>query len=142
MKRILTALVLAAFATLAVAQKPAPIPDTQFGLKKGAAAEALQPKAFEFKDGYAVAKPLAGSGMPPMIPHTIDESLPITFANNDCMTCHKAPEKGKKAKRPPMPESHWVKADGQLAPEGRHYMCTGCHAPQADVAPLVKNSSR
>ena len=35
MKRILPALVLGAFATLALAQKPATIPDTQFGLKKG-----------------------------------------------------------------------------------------------------------
>ena len=142
MKRILTALALAAFATLALAQKPAPIPEAQFGLKKAAAADLLEPKAFEFKDGYAIAKPLAGSGMPPMIPHTIDESLPITPAANDCMTCHKAPEKGKKAKRPPMPESHWVKADDKLVVAGRRYVCTACHAPQADVAPLVRNESR
>ena len=142
MKRILPALVLAAFASLALAQKPATIPDTQFGLKKGAAGEALQPRAFEFKDGYEITKPLPGSGMPPMIPHTIEESLPITFANNDCMSCHKAPEKGKKAKRPPMPESHWVKADDKLAVEGRRYVCTSCHAPQADVPALVRNDSR
>jgi cytochrome c-type protein NapB len=142
MKRILPALVLAAFATLAAAQKPATIPDAQFGLKKGAAAEALQPKPYEFKDGYDTAKPLPGSGMPPMIPHTIDESLPITIANNDCMSCHKAPEKGKKAKRPPIPESHWKAADAGLALEGRRYVCTACHAPQADVAPLVRNDSR
>ncbi|MBK7660331.1 MAG: nitrate reductase cytochrome c-type subunit [Betaproteobacteria bacterium] len=68
--------------------------------------------------------------------------MPITFANNDCMSCHKAPEKGKKAKRPPLPESHWVKADDKLAIEGRHYMCLGCHAPQADVPALVRNDSR
>ena len=142
MKPILPALVLAAFATLALAQKPATIPDTQFGLKKGAAEEALQPKPFEFKDGYDIAKPLPGSGMPPMIPHTIDESLPITFANNDCMSCHKAPERGKKAKRPPIPESHWVKADDKLSIAGKRYVCTACHAPQADVAPLVRNDSR
>ncbi len=142
MKRILTALALAAFATLALAQKPAPIPEAQFGLKKAAAADLLQPKAFEFKDGYAIAKPLDGSGMPPMISHTIDDALPITAARNDCLDCHKAPEAGKKAKRPPTPETHWVKVDGKRAIEGRRYVCTSCHAPQADVPPLVKNVSR
>lgn len=142
MKRILTALALAAFATLALAQKSAPIPEAQFGLKKAAAADLLEPKAFEFKDGYAIAKPLEGSGMPPMIPHTIDDAIPITVTQNECLGCHKAAEPGKKAKRPPTPESHWVVTDGKRAIEGRRYVCTGCHAPQADVAPLVKNFSR
>lgn len=142
MKTILPALALAAFATLALAQKPAAVPDTQFGLKKGSAAEALQPRAFEFKDGYGIAKPLPDSGMPPMISHTIDDSLPITLTNNECLGCHKAPEKGKKAKRPPMPESHWVKAGDKLVVEGRRYVCTSCHAPQADVPALVRNDSR
>jgi cytochrome c-type protein NapB len=83
---------------------------------------------------------------PPQVPHRLDKFLPITAKANKCLECHEEPEKiGKKAKgKPtPMPESHYVKsADDELTVANRRYVCTLCHAPQAEVGTLVGNSFR
>lgn len=36
-----------------------------------------------------------------------------------------------------MPQSHWAKVDGKLVMAPARHECTLCHAPQANVEPLV-----
>jgi cytochrome c-type protein NapB len=142
MKRFLAA---ASFAILALAataqQKAGPVDDSQFSLNKGSVFEAATPAPFDFVDGAKTTRPLEGSGMPVMIPHTIDDELPITLEKNGCLRCHATT--GKKVKgAPSVPASHIGGPGGKPALAGRRYICTTCHAPQTDAKPLVANSSQ
>jgi cytochrome c-type protein NapB len=141
MKRLLAAFPLAIFALLATAQqKPGTVDDSQFSLKKGSVFESSTPVPFEYEDGAKTTRPLAGSGMPVMISHTIDDDLPITAERNGCLRCHSTT--GKKVRgAPPLLASH-LATGGPKDVDGRHWVCTTCHAPQADVRPLVANTSR
>ncbi len=140
MKRFLAAFSFAFLALAATAQQPQAVDDSQFSLNKGSVFDAVAPSTFEFQDGAKTLRPLDGSGMPVMISHTIDDDLPITAAKNACVRCHTAT--GKKVKgAPPVPSSHVATADPP-AVAGKRWNCTACHAPQADVKPLVANSSR
>jgi nitrate reductase (cytochrome), electron transfer subunit len=141
MKRFLAACSLALLAVAATAQqKPAAVDDRQFSLNKGDVLEVVKPKPFEYEDGAQTARPPDGSGMPVMIPHTIEDDLPITAEKNGCLRCHSTA--GKKVRgAPPVPASHVARGDPP-ALHGRRWNCTACHAPQADVKPLVANTSR
>ena len=78
--------------------------------------------------------------MPVMISHTIDDDLPITAEKNGCIRCHTPT--GKKVRgAPPVPSSH-VAAGDKPAVVGKRWNCVACHAPQADVKPLVANTSQ
>jgi cytochrome c-type protein NapB len=78
--------------------------------------------------------------MPVMIPHTIDDDGPITAEKNGCVRCHTAT--GKKLRgAPPVPASHVASGDGTPAVHGKRWNCLLCHAPQADVKPVVANTS-
>jgi len=137
-----------ALATLAGCASMQAIDDTQLGLRKGSVFEQSTPAPFAFTGpgtGPVIA-PLAGSGMPPMITHAIDEYLPITTAENGCLACHHRPTAiGKTTPRgqpSPVPASHYAKrANGEISLAGANFVCTGCHAPQAGVAPLIDNRS-
>lgn len=126
------------------------IDDSNFSLRKGSVFEQSTPTAFDFDSGNAgkgLIEPAAGSGIPPMISHAIDDFLPITAQSNGCMTCHGKPAAiGKpvaKGQPSPAPASHYVKGgDGKLNIAGMNYTCTACHAPQAGVLPLVGNTAR
>jgi len=100
---------------------------------------------------------------PPMIPHKVDGMLPITKNNNQCITCHVDSAPYDKS-IPSVPPSHFtnfrpsssyalkgvntsdmgdlkhvhIKKQKTLY-EGR-FNCTQCHAPQANVKPLVGNT--
>ncbi len=141
MKRLLAAFPFAILALVATAQdKPGAVDDRQFSLNKGSVFETARPAPFEYQDGIATTRPLEGSGMPVMIPHTIDDDLPITAEKNNCTRCHTPT--GKKVKgAPPVPASHVAQGDPPSV-TGRRWNCTACHAPQADVKPLVANTSR
>lgn len=142
MKRLLAAFSFAILALAATAQqKPESVDDRQFSLNKGNVLEAATPAPFEFQDGAKTARPLEGSGMPVMISHTIDDDLPITAERNGCIRCHTPT--GKKVRgAPPVPASHVAKADGNPVVAGKRWNCIACHAPQADVMPLVTNTSQ
>ena len=83
---------------------------------------------------------------PPMVPHTVEEYLPITMETNECMECHDKPKiqdreyvKGKKLA---MPESHYGGFGGRGDKDevsGARYTCSQCHAPTSDAKPLVEN---
>ncbi len=84
---------------------------------------------------------------PPLVPHTVEEYLPITMEDNECMECHDKPKiqdreyvKGKKLA---MPGSHYGGFGGRGdkdEPSGSMYTCSLCHAPASDAQPLVANT--
>ena len=87
-----------------------------------------------FKKSYVTA--------PPMIPHSIAGMTPITVKNNMCLNCH-LPQNAKALGVTPMPEDHFIdnfeggKHVRRVA--GSRYFCTTCHAPQANLDPVVEN---
>ena len=141
MKRFLAAFSFAILALAATAQqKPEAVDDRQFSLNKGSVFEAATPAPFEYQDGAKTSRPLEGSGMPVMISHTIDDDLPITAEKNGCIRCHTPT--GKKVRgAPPVPASHVAGGD-KPSVIGKRWNCTACHAPQADVKPLVVNTAQ
>ncbi len=105
---------------------------------------------------------------PPMIPHSVEGLLPITKNNNACLGCH-MPDVAPSMGATPIPPSHFVNfrpqtkvgKNGEVIKEGKvvkntsdvkvvmhkqnklyqgRFNCSQCHAPQADVKPLVKNN--
>jgi cytochrome c-type protein NapB len=140
MKRLLAAFSFAILALGATAQQTGPVDEKDFSLNKGNVLEAVTPAPFEFQDGAKTTRPPDGSGMPVMISHTIDDDLPITAEKNGCIRCHTPT--GKKVRgAPPVPTSH-VAEGGKPAVVGKRWNCVACHAPQADVKPLVANTSQ
>jgi cytochrome c-type protein NapB len=83
---------------------------------------------------------------PPQVPHRIDKFLPVNAKTNKCLECHEEPDKiGKKVKGKPTPMSvtHYLKSEaGELSVSNKRYVCTLCHAPQAEVGTLVENTFR
>ncbi|MEF3191893.1 MAG: nitrate reductase cytochrome c-type subunit [Campylobacterales bacterium] len=145
-KVVLTAILGSALCLLA-----APIAEESLGLAKvGVEADtALSDKPFRYQ-GQA-----PGSGnkrikrtyanQPPMIPHDISSLPVITQTENVCIGCH-MPDVAKAMGAIPVPKSHMInlrtKTDlkGQLH-QGR-WNCTQCHAPQAELDPVVMNKFR
>jgi nitrate reductase (cytochrome), electron transfer subunit len=146
MKRTAHLLGVAALALAALAGcATVAIPDAEFGLRKAGVFEVLTPAPFAFEEEVKTrpAAPTPGSGMPPMITHAVDEHLPITASTNGCLDCHDKPRNiGKPVaagKARPASAGHYVTQGGAMALSGKHYTCMACHAPQAEVAPLVAN---
>ncbi len=100
---------------------------------------------------------------PPMIPHNIEGMLPITFQDNQCISCH-SPEVALDMGATPIPASHhtnfrpqhkllagekFVKITDDMKNEvsikkqdtlvGARFNCVQCHAPQSQ-GELVKNN--
>ncbi len=124
-----------------------PLDDRQIGLQKGSVFDTATPAPFNFESAGPPIATLPGSGMPPMITHTVDEDeMTITANANGCLQCHGKANANSRRKVKAVPASHYAKgADGKaLSPpaiNGRNYVCTSCHAPQADVKPLIENRS-
>jgi cytochrome c-type protein NapB len=79
-------------------------------------------------------------GQPPMVPHTVDQYVPLTIEENACLECHITTElRGQKV--PKVGESHFSKTlkrrDGSPAVEMSRFQCDTCHVPQVDAKPLV-----
>jgi len=103
-------------------------------------------KTYEYgKDAPGTSKVIERSfeNAPPMISHDIEGMEPITRDNNACTSCH-LPEVAKDVGATPMPKSHFydmrTAKDNQGVMEDARYNCTQCHAPQANLDPLVKNT--
>jgi cytochrome c-type protein NapB len=122
--------------------------DSQMGLSKTSVYEDPTPDVFQYPQadpGESQTLPRAYSGAPPQIPHSIADFVPITAQQNACNGCHNKPARiGKnvaKGTPPPMPESHYHKADtGKLEFSDSRYICVQCHTPQANVKDLVGNT--
>ena len=85
---------------------------------------------------------------PPQVPHTVEDMLPITRLDNECLECHH-PENAVEGQDVPLPESHfqralmakgktnepmvWVVKGYEQAKDvvGTRYHCSMCHTPQA-----------
>ncbi|MCX2682992.1 nitrate reductase cytochrome c-type subunit [Campylobacter sp. MIT 21-1685] len=80
---------------------------------------------------------------PPLIPHDINDMIPITKDNNTCISCHDkfiAADVGAT----PIPATHYYnyrlnKSTGDSLTEAR-FNCTQCHVPQSDAKPLIGNT--
>ena len=125
MKRALTIAALAGLVAACASMQS--IGEAQLGLQKGSVFDTGTPVPFSFDGaGRNSIAPLAGSGMPPMITHAIDEYLPITASSNGCVTCHQKPAAiGKpvaKGQPTPAPASHYAKRGAELALAGANYV--------------------
>jgi len=79
---------------------------------------------------------------PPIIPHTVEDLLPITVDDNQCIECH-LPEMAADVGATAVPASHLydIRRDKQLdGLNPANFYCTLCHAPQAQTDPLVANN--
>ena len=125
------------------------IDDDSMGLSPVSVLEVPVPAAFE----HSMLDPKVSGVLerywedaPPQVPHRLDKYLPVNAKANKCLECHEEPEKiGKKVKGKPTPmsESHYLKSEaGEFTVSNKRYVCTLCHAPQADVGTLVGNTYR
>jgi cytochrome c-type protein NapB len=91
------------------------------------------------------------SESPPSISHDIEGLVPIKLDENLCLGCHDLFDEIGNETGPgdptPMPASHYT--DLRRNPDevtstliGARFVCTQCHVPQADAAPLVANTYR
>ncbi len=106
---------------------------------------------------------------PPLIPHSVEGMLPITKANNACLTCH-LPDVAKSVGATPVSPTHFYDfrpatsvdpSTGSIIKEGKpvgntsdikvvekkltklnpaRFNCSQCHVPQTNLKPLVKNT--
>lgn len=80
------------------------------------------------------------------MPHRIDKFLPVNAKSNKCLECHEEPDKiGKKVKGKPTPMSETPSpksAAEEYTVSNKRYVCTLCHAPQAEVGTLMENTFR
>lgn len=108
------------------------------------------PEPFEYsrtKPKKSELLPRAYADVPPQIPHRVDEYLPITAEDNQCLDCHEQPDligKAKKGKSP-MPRDHYIdlrSSSDEMSEEivGARFNCTQCHVPQSGAPPLVENT--
>jgi nitrate reductase cytochrome c-type subunit len=95
-------------------------------------------------------------GAPPMVPHDIT-AMTVGREYNTCLACHLTGERDREGRRAtPVPDSHFTDLYDQSYEKdraraiqtyrnarlpskhgllGTRYVCTQCHAPQADVPP-------
>lgn len=127
---------------------PLAILDDSLGLSPVSVFDVPSPQAFE----YSALDPKASGVLPrywqdapPQVPHRLDKFLPVNASTNKCLECHDVPDKiGKKLKGKPTPmsETHYLKTGGELTVSNKRYVCTLCHAPQAEVTVLMGNTFR
>lgn len=116
----------------------APIDIDSTSLEKTSPFETAEPAVFEMGAGQYRA---AEYDAPAMIPHAVD-MFRIQKKGNPCMQCHgnlKKVGEAKEAGKPlSIPKSHWTTVNGKTVMDPSRHECLLCHAPQADVKPLVE----
>jgi cytochrome c-type protein NapB len=97
----------------------------------------------------------AFEGVPPQISHSVEDMLPITLGDNECLECHH-PENAVEGDDVPLTEAHFERAvmsegkpgegmvwivKGYEKAEliGARYDCMMCHAPQASNVKTPRN---
>ena len=122
--------------------------DDSLGLSPVSEFATPAPSAFEYRDldpKVSGILPRAWDDAPPQIPHRADKFLPVNAKLNKCLECHDDPGMiGRKVKGKPTPmsETHYLKTGGDYAVSNKRYVCTLCHAPQAEVTVLMGNTFR
>ena len=128
-----------------------PLDQTSVGIGQDAIFSEALPSSFDYPDTKAGKSDLIAKSYhtaPPMVPHTLEEYLPITMEDNECMDCHdwykKIGDTYVKGKRKyPMPESHYGGFAGKGVKDevsGARYTCVQCHAAVSNAKPLVENT--
>ena len=80
-------------------------------------------------------------GQPPMVPHTVEQYVPLTMEENACMECHHdggnaRPEDAADRRRAiSRRRSSQVTASRRV--EMSRFQCDTCHVPQVDAKELV-----
>ena len=129
-----------------------PVEDSSLGLEQTSVYDTPDPIVASFPGGDPgenTTEDAYFNESPPMIPHAIDDFLPIRIGDNQCAECHDQQDSiGQEiaAGDPtPMPASHYTDlrndpgtVTGQVI--GARFTCTQCHAPQADAEALVVNT--
>ena len=125
---------------VAFAQGAKPVGDADIGLSKGSVFDVPTPQPFAADGKGVTGAARAAYGAPPLVPHAVDDFLPITADKNACVGCHDKPgAKKTKGDGTPMPALHYVKAEGKARLSGDYYNCGLCHASAANVKDLVGN---
>lgn len=143
-KSLLLALAAALSCGVALAQGKA-VTEREMGLSRTDVFETPAQQPYTLDAGSSRPAPL---GTPPVIVHPVESMLPIKPDANQCLACHDNPaQAGKKVAKgqpQPMPAAHYLKATGGRSAglNGAYYDCMLCHAPQANVKPLVGTTSR
>jgi cytochrome c-type protein NapB len=114
----------------------------------GALADQDLAKYIEAEAGESATLERSFPDAPPQIPHSIEDMLPITGTDNQCLECHH-PDNVASVEERPVPKSHFQRAvmatgkpdqgmvsvvQGYEKAEnvvGARYNCDMCHAPQA-----------
>ncbi|MDX1631232.1 MAG: nitrate reductase cytochrome c-type subunit [Thermoanaerobaculia bacterium] len=122
------------------------IPPEGISLVEGSVFEVYTPPPVSWNEAYPGEAPLqdpAHPEMPPVIPHGVQDFLPLELDANFCVGCHGI-EEAEEGDPTPIPESHYV--DNRNAPEktkeeivGSRYYCLSCHVAQSEAEPLVEN---
>ena len=125
------------------------IDDINMGLSKMSVFDTPTPPVAKFgniEPGELDRLPIAYSTLPPQIGHAIDEYMPITLEENECIDCHDRRKLLKRewriGKKLPMPDNHYGSFNKQGGVEdvaGARYNCTQCHVVLSDAPPLVEN---
>ena len=128
------------------------VDELNMGLSKTSVFATPTPEPYSYSDakpGYNDPLPRAWEGAPPQIPHRVDEFLPIVAEDNQCLDCHDVPryidqpkntDRSVKSKSP-MSRNHYATAELDEV-DGSRFICTQCHVPQSDAAPLVESTYR
>lgn len=123
------------------------VPDSSLGLSKTSVFDAPvppRPVPNQAEPGDNPLQPPAHPKQPPVIPHAVDEFLPIAAGDNQCLDCH-AVEEEEPGEPTPIPRSHYVdqrRTPGQVGDQvaGARYVCVSCHVARTDSPPLVANT--
>jgi len=101
-----------------------------------------QVKYPEEDPGEATRMQRSFENAPPLIPHNIEDFVPITREDNECLGCHD-PKEAKEAEAPPTPASHMYdfRRNKKLTVVNHaNYNCTLCHVPQSNASILIGNN--
>lgn len=123
------------------------IPDSELGLTQTSVFDTPEPESYAY-DGDASNIKLLSSDQAPVIPHEVRDYERITTGRNRCLRCHMEPDligtEVAAGEATPMPADHYLQLGsdgGDAKVNGSRWVCTQCHVGQANIAPLVGNSS-
>ena len=150
MRIIPTAALLLSALAFAQAPGPKPVPDKALGLSRTSVFEVPSPPTFQDEasaPGEKALPPRVNRENPPVIPHGLQDMLPITRGSNLCLDCHGGAGPKKKGDPTPAPASHYVDYRREPGKRGKaiagtRWVCTACHVPRSDAQPLVGSTFR
>jgi len=110
------------------------------------------PEVYKYSDaepGYNDRLAKAWEELPPQVPHSVSDFLPVTIEDNECLDCHDVPKYiGQPVNtdrtiknKSPMSKDHYATAELDEI-DGARFNCTQCHVPQSNAPVLVDSTYR